>query len=159
MNININDINKIMDCIKKESENFLRNDMSIDILEIKNIKKYTSKNHFSLIELNGHVNLFISLDIDDRLFDVLFHKFFKDNVTKEEKKELVNALANEIINIIVGLSIRNFPNKYKNLILGLPLETEDNLVFKNINTKLSSFCKITTRDGDLICSILCRDIN
>jgi len=152
MSTNIDDINKILDCIKKEALNLFINDLSLNIENIENhiSKNHISKNHFSSIELsNNNINLIIDLDIDNDLFEIIFKKFFKNDVTEEEKKELVDALPNEIINIIVGLSIRNFPNKYKNLILGLPLQIEDKKISNNTNTKLSSFCRIVTSDGNL----------
>jgi len=150
MNITIDDINEILDCIKKEAVNLFINDMSLNIENIENIENHISKNHFSSIELNNNnINLIIDLDIDDDLFKILFKKIFKNDVIEEDKKELIDALPNEIINIIVGLSIRNFPNKYKNLTLSLPLKVEDKKIFKNINTQLSSFCKIVTSNGNL----------
>ena len=157
MNITIDDINEILDCIKKEAVNLFINDMSLNIENIENhisknhiSKNHISKNHFSSIELNNNnINLIIDLDIDDDLFKILFKKIFKNDVIEEDKKELIDALPNEIINIIVGLSIRNFPNKYKNLTLSLPLKVEDKKIFKNINTQLSSFCKIVTSNGNL----------
>ncbi len=158
MNIDKDDINKIIACIKKESENFFKNDMLLNILDMKSIPNYIPRNHFSSIELSNHIKLIISLDIDDDLFEVLFNKFFKDGVQDDEKDELIDALPDEIINIIVGLSIRNFPNNYKELVLSLPLELEKAQIQEMINKTVSQSCKIITNKGSLVCTVIYGEI-
>jgi hypothetical protein len=154
MSISVEDIKNIIECIKKESINFFQNDMKLDIVEIKPIQDYLSLGHFSSIELNSNINLIISLDIEDKLFDILFDKFFKDGVEESEKDELVNALPDEIINIIVGLSINSFPQKYREMVLGLPLELKKEEIQDILDINISQSCKITTLDGSLICTVI-----
>ena len=154
MSINVEDIKNIIDCIKKESINFFQNDMKLDIVDVKPIQDYLSLGHFSSIELSSNINLIISLDIEDKLFDILFDKFFKDGVEDSEKDELVNALPDEIINIIVGLSINSFPQKYREMVLGLPLELKKEEIQDILDINISQSCKITTPDGSLICTVI-----
>ena len=154
MSISTEDIKNIIDCIKKESLNFFQNDMKLDIVEVKPIQDYLSIGHFSSIELSSNINLIISLDIEDKLFYILFDKFFKDGVEDSEKDELVNALPDEIINIIVGLSISSFPKEYREMTLGLPLELKKEEIQNILDTNVSQSCKLTTPDGSLICTVI-----
>jgi len=148
------DMQNIINSIKKESLNFFANDMKFDILEVVDIPNYLIAGHFSAIELNHHIKLIVSLDIEDKLFDILFDKFFKDGVSEDEKSELIEALPDEIINTVVGLAIRNFPDEYKVFILGIPLQLTHNDIFSILEKNQSLSCKITTTVGSLICTVI-----
>lgn len=155
MNININAIDNIINGIKKESALFLRDDMQLDVIGLKDISNYSSKKYFSSIKLsNANHNFIIIINIDDNLFNYLFNQFFYDGVDEDEKEELVNALPDEIINNIVGLAIRNFSTKYKNLVLGLPLELNQKQILEIINTNISKSCEIVTKTDILVCTVV-----
>jgi len=150
----IDNIKYIINSIKKESLNFFGNDMKFDILEVKDIPNYITNSHFSSIELNHNEKLIISLDIEDNLFNNLFDKFFKDSVSAHEKDELIEALPDEIINIVVGLAIRNFPDEYKDFTLGVPLKLTKEEIYDSLEKNISLSCKIITSEGSLTCTVI-----
>lgn len=139
-------MNDILDCIIDEAKIFLNNNMSLNIVEIKATKNNTLDTHISLIDLTGNEKFRVIISIEDRLFEILFHKFFKDGVEDSEKDELIDALPDEIINIIVGLAIRHFPLKYEDLVLGIPI--------KSSKENISNGIEIITSEGSLICTIM-----
>ena len=146
-------IKQLLGCIKQEIEDFFKNDMSIDILKIQDISDYQCDNHFTSIMLSKNSDIFISFSIDNKLFDKLFNKFFTQEVSKDEKSELIDALPDEIINTIVGLSIRNFPKEYNELELGIPLNLNKEQILKTLNQTTYYGYEIITNYGSLICVV------
>jgi len=154
MSIDIENINKIMNSINNELKIFLTNDMSLNILKIKNIPEYIPKEHFATIKLSRDISLVISLNIDNSLFEVLFNNFFEGHILEDDKEELIAALPDEIINIVVGLAIKGFPKKYRDLELGLPLKLQQNQILEILNKNTSLSYKIVTNSGNLVYSII-----
>ena len=69
----------------------------------------------------------------------------KEDIDDSQREDIFKDLIDELINIIVGLSIKDFPPKYQNLILSTPskqLEKEllaiKTLKSKNFEIKSSS---------------------
>jgi len=143
----------ILDNIVKSTALFLSNDMCVDILEIKRIEEIQYSQHNSLITLTNDSKMTVMINIDDSLFKYLFKKFFT-KVQEDEKIALIAALSDEIINIVVGLSIKNFPSKYANSELGLPFKVSVQKRKEIIKKHPSQSMRIVTRAGDFICTIL-----
>lgn len=153
-----NDLNVILNSIAKESALFLKNDMLLDVLEIKSIKNILLDNHIGLIELTGSEKYVVIISIENGLFDVIFNKFFKDGVEENEKIELVDALPDEIINTVTGLAIRNFSLNYNEIELGIPLKMDKDSILKMLSKNIYQNLKIVTNKGSLICTVIYKDI-
>jgi len=154
MSISQKDINNIVNCIKNQALYFFKNDIKLEIIDIQDIQNNSFSGHFSSIELIDNIKLIINLNIEDQLFDKLFNEFFKDTISDADRKELVDALPDEIINIIVGLSINSFPKQYRELVLGLPMKLNKNQIKKMFHIDNYKSCKITTEDGSLFCTVI-----
>ena len=145
----INDLNIIVSSIVKEGALFLKNDMNIELIEIKSIQGITLGNHTGVVELTGNQRIMAVVSIDNNLFSVLFNKFFSIALENDEKNEFENELPNEIINTIVGLSIRHFPLNCDNLVLQPPLHIKKEKLNKMIAENKPKEFKISTINGDL----------
>lgn len=141
----------ILNSIIKEAGLFLKDDMSLKIIKMETFDNIIQNIEYSsLITLKGSIDITVLISIDEKLFNILFNKFFKNGVIDDDKDELVDALSDEILNTIVGLSIKNFPSKFKELNLGIPFKLEkENMSNYNL---LKSFT-INTLSGSLSCSI------
>ncbi|MCK5110955.1 MAG: hypothetical protein KAQ94_05490 [Arcobacteraceae bacterium] len=153
-----NDLNVILNSVVKESALFLKDDMMLDLIEIKSIQNSILDNHIGLIEFVGSERFIVIISIEDNLFEVLFNEFFKDGVEDDEKLELVNALPDEIINTVTGLAIRNFPLNCDDLVLGTPLKVEKESIFKLLSENISQSLKIVTGAGSLICTVIYKEV-
>ena len=143
----------ILDNIVKSTALFLSNDMCIDILKIKRIEEIPYSPHNSLITLTNDSKMTVMINIDNSLFKFLFKKFFT-KVQEDEKIALIAALSDEIINIVVGLSIKNFSSKYANCELGLPFKVSVQKRKEMIKKYPSQSMCIVTGAGNFICTIL-----
>ncbi len=146
-------IKVIQECIEKELKSFLKNDISLEIINTKaiNNKLY---NNISLINLLGSDTKFtVILSMQSNLMEALLNKFFEDGVEADEKDELLSDLIDETTNTIVGLAIKDFPLKYENLELGFPLKISKEDALKLLNENNSQSLEITTTDGSFTSSV------
>ena len=149
-----NDLNVILNSVVKESALFLKDDMLLELVEIKSIQNTILDNHIGLIEFVGSKKFTVIISIEENLFEVLFNKFFKDGVEDDEKVELVDALPDEIINTVTGLAIRNFPLNCDDLVLGTPLKVKKENILKIIDKNVSQYLEIITKEGSFICIVI-----
>ena len=149
-----NILNILLNCIIKESKQFLINDMKIDIIEIKKIPEHILENHISSINLTSSRKFKAIISSQDKLLDAIFDGFFPYGVDESEKKEIMDDLINELINTIVGLSIRNFPSEYKDLQLGLPVKLSKKETLTLLKNSNIQNVQIITAYGNLSCTLL-----
>lgn len=153
MSNNIYNLEIILDSINKELEVFLQDN---HLILIQNEKKdsYNFDGRTVFVNLfDGITTLVAILSIEEKLFQTCFNKCFH-NICKVEREELEEAMPSEIINLIVGLSIRHFPEELDNFILGLPYvpsKEERDLLFEKNSYRWS---EITTNDGTIRIGIL-----
>ncbi|HIP12873.1 MAG TPA: hypothetical protein EYG97_01630 [Arcobacter sp.] len=153
MNNDTKNIKKIIECIQKEIDLFICQSMSLEIIEKRNDIECIGKRYFSTITLEDKGLFTITMNIDDDLFDVFFNNFFDCELEENEKEELIDALPSEIINTIVGLAIKDFPEEFENLQLGLPsLESINGADYQFSNT-----FSIKTNNGSLCFHIVYSD--
>jgi len=149
----IADLDVIVGSIVKEGALFLKNEMQLDLIEIKAIKDISFGKYIGAIELIGQDKVVVVSSIDKELFEVIFNKMFQIELDEDERKELENDMSNEILNTIVGLSIKYFPLNCDTLELQPPLEvTKTQLKDLIGSNKLKRF-KITTQYGSLYLAV------
>jgi len=141
------DINHILESIKNESKNFLENNISLQTYEIKTFCNKLN-HHTSIITLEDDTFLCrVIISIEKELFEAIFSEFIAGEIEESQRDELAIDLSNEIINIIVGLSTRNFPKKFSHLILSTPLYLTKKEVRKIIEKKQFQSFEIITSLG------------
>ncbi|MCK5294665.1 MAG: chemotaxis protein CheX [Arcobacteraceae bacterium] len=148
------DLSIILNSVVKEAALFLRDDMKINILEIKAINDINLDDYIGVIKFIGSEEYIVIISMDDKIFEILFNKFFQDGVASDEKEELVNALPDEIINNVAGLAIRNFPLNCDDLELSLPVKIEKEKILELLDKNNFQHYKIITSDGDFDCSVI-----
>jgi len=144
-----NNLNIIVNSIIKEGKLFFINDMNIELIDIVSVENVTLSNHIGLIELSGKQKVVVAVSIDDNLFSTLFDKFFSVDLDNDEKIELENEFANEILNTIVGLSMRHFSSNSINLVLQPPLDIKKEELSKMLHGNRQKNIRISTVSGNL----------
>ncbi len=144
----------ILEAIINEAKIFLEYNEELTLLETQNWKVNPLEQRIALIDFDGMIKITILLCIEERLFHVLFNHYFDETIPDDELEELQEALPDEIINTIVGLSIRNFPRELDDLKLGVPYKLSlDQL--KPIFLSNKHLTKtITTEYGNISLSII-----
>jgi hypothetical protein len=156
---NINQQNScdyILNCIIKTSESFFQNDMKIDIEEVtaSNSDIHKTLTHMAAIQLEGSFNFLVILTMDKKLHDTLYDIFFTVTLNKEEKKQMLDALPDEVINTVVGLAMQNFDTQFDDLVLSEPIFIDHEMIedYKINNNYCSK--KIETAFGKFNCIVI-----
>ena len=150
-------MNIILDKIAKRTAEFLKDDMFVELYNIEEINDFKYSKNSSFITLIGDFEISVMIDIDNELFMLMFHNLFKDildDIENEEKNELLEALSDEIINIVVGLSMKTFPSEYKDFQLGVPFKKNRMDIEKIIEENNSDSLEISTNKGNLVCTVI-----
>jgi hypothetical protein len=153
MKNNIYSLIGILDAINQELEVFLK-DNQVIILKNEKIDSYSFDGRIALVNLSDETTTLVAiLSIEEKLFQTYFNKCFYD-VCKTEREEIEEAMPSEIINLIVGLSIRHFPKELDNFTLGVPYLLPIKEVESMFDTNPYKRRDITTDDGDIRIGIL-----
>ena len=143
----------ILNAIKKQTEIFLEEITAVNHIENETANNLIYKNTSLLDLIDKNTKFKIILSIDDNLLNKILEKLL-DDIDDSEKDDVLKDLIDEVINIIVGLSIQDFPVKYKNLSLSTPYKLSNDESINLINDYEFTSFKTITVDGDLICYII-----
>lgn len=146
-------IDFILEAIITEARIYLEDHEGLNLIETKTWRENPLIQRIALIDFEGVIKITILICIEEQLFQVIFNHYF-ESVSPNEIEELEDALPDEIINMIVGLSIRNFPKELDSLKLSVPYKlSSENLkpifLFGKHKTKT-----LTTEYGNISFSIL-----
>ena len=148
--------NIIQTIIKEEINLYLQDTILLTVLDTNIMNKHNTSIYSSTINLtkDNDINFLIVISIQQKLFDTIFNKYFKnEDITNEEKEELIKALPDEIINTVVGLSIKRLPKEDQDFTLSLPEKIDENI--SSILSKHKNITiKITTDMGSLGCTVI-----
>lgn len=147
-------IEKLFFPIATESKHFLAETMNLELLNMQEIDTPPLMPHVALIDLASIKKFTVLIAIEDTLFNVLFDLYFPDGVPADEKEELDDALPNEIINTIVGLSIKDFPSECVNVELSVPYKLSKEVISTLLRKSIFKSLEIVTSQGSFYCTIL-----
>ncbi|MEA1919088.1 MAG: hypothetical protein U9N52_04560 [Campylobacterota bacterium] len=147
-------IEKLSLCIERESKHFLTESMNLELLNSQEIAAPPLTPHIALIDLANSKKFTILIAIKESLFKALFDCFFPDGVPRDEQAELDDALPDEIINTIVGLSIQCFPSEYADLELSIPYKLREDVISRMLQQSIFKSLEIVTCKGSFYCVIL-----
>lgn len=106
-------INDILTPVIKRSQNFLKEDMGIEChpapVAITNPEKLQLRYITALIGAGGPLNVIFGISYDEELIRKLLVIFAECEIEPEEEEEYLHSVACEIINIIIGNAIADFP--------------------------------------------------
>jgi len=146
-----NELSKVtIDALK----NFIQNNINLEISNISHIDKFEIKDIYSTIKINLHNNVFIILSLENSLFNKFLSFFIPDYEEIELDEASVSSVIDEVLNIIMGYAIVDFPTKYQSYVLSTPLAMDKTILYK-----MSSYCEtynyvLQTTSGDINISIL-----
>ncbi|MFK5984387.1 MAG: chemotaxis protein CheX [Pseudomonadota bacterium] len=149
----------ILDALILQSKLFLSEDMDISIKEVEinqaGQEKLILKDYTSMIGTGGKLNLMIVISFEKQLLDQLIELFMDgEEVDEEEQQEIIDSVAGEVINTIIGLALPTFPHRGKGVTITPPITINDaSNIKKHKNSKLVS-ANIDTEFGSLSISAL-----
>ena len=152
------DLERVFNSIVDESENFLKNHMLFEIIEMQITKDNNLYDYICVVDFDGFKKIRVIISFEDRLFKSVFDSFFKSGVDASELDELVDGLSDEVLNIIVGLAMKNFPKKHEELILGEPFKLEKEKILEILSLNMYKNVKIITNKGNFSCSVVLEDV-
>jgi len=143
------EIDVLATAIAKTIEKFLTDDISIKSNQIQSIPTidFNSSNYISMINLTGTSNLFFMISLEESVLNKIYDVFTGGDMSDNEL-EMKKTLIDEIINIVIGLSIQHFPSKYNELTLSTPFILEADIIETFIKNNQSSSFQIQTNYGD-----------
>ncbi len=146
-----NKIYKFFKPIVLRTEEFLKEDMNIDILsvneysdslEIKELQK-----NIVMIGVSGSANFMMTLGYDNSLIEKLTEVFLEgEEVLDNEKDEIFESIASEIANTVVGNSL---PENEHKLFITPPVFVKDAKALSKNKNSQSFIAIITTKYGIL----------
>lgn len=145
-------ITTILECIEEQAKLFLQ-----DTADIKNLNIQMSNNMYkntTAVDLSDEETLIkIIFTMDDALLQEILLKLLQTDVDNSEREEIFKDLLDEVINIVVGLSIKNFSVTCKNLVLSTPYKPLKVELLNTMKSKQQNF-EIVTSKGRLACYIM-----
>lgn len=140
-------------CIQKEKYSINENIEFLINMSINNSIKINFKYKNKLYESTYNINLEKTIEIDDTLHKIFYHKYFYNNIILENKlNDLMNKyqIFTDINELYIDLKEEN--NDKKNLILKINKKRNKEMVFKPKGSKLHLYFQ--TLKGDLYDLIL-----
>ena len=144
----------LLKVIVSATKDFIQNNINLDISNISHIDKFAIKEVYSTIKINLQNNIFIVLSIDETLFNKFLEFFLPDFENIEVDESSISSVMDEILNIIMGYAIVDFPEKYEFYELSTPLAMDETILYK-----MASYCQtynyiLESNDGNINVSIL-----
>jgi two-component system chemotaxis sensor kinase CheA len=94
------------------------------------------------------------ISLSDTILPHLKSIFMMDDFNDDEILNMKDDILLELVNIIVGLSISNFPNSYQKVDISIPKKIDFSKVSTMIkSSKDYSSCVISTSKGDIYCTV------
>lgn len=153
----VNDSRIIANTLVNTTKEFFNKELKITVNNTMSIKTINMEDCYSTIQLSGLKNVLFSIIFEKPLLDKTL-EFFLQN--KKEQNKFKENVTDEVLNIILGLSIPKFPHAYTQLKLGTPT-VFDNLILESfIKDNQSTLIRIETEYGNFELSvIILNDIN
>jgi len=144
-----------MSIFTKVTKHFLENDIKVKVNSIKDKKVSNFNRFYSCLKFtNEDLEIVFIVSIDKELINKILDIFISEIDCEDEREEMFESLPNEIVNIIGGLSIRDFPQRYENLNMSEPIILDENILcsFQSKHTTLIN--EIETNKGNFECTII-----
>lgn len=151
----VNQEDELAKVIVNTSKNFVQNNINLEITNISHTDVFEIKNIYSTIKINLNNTIFIVLSIEE---SSLFNKFISFFIPDFEELDLdettISSVMDEILNIIMGYAIVDFPEKYESYELSTPLAMDKDILYT-----MSTYCDVQnytleSNDGNINISLL-----
>jgi len=125
-------------------ETFLVNDMTIQCTKSENQVRLKRGFFTTTLNVTGKENLLYVIKIEEPLLNTLCYTFTEEQNPNNEMK---NDLISEIANIVIGLSIQDFPQNFGIAQLGTPISLDQDIIISFLNNNKSHTIQIDTQYG------------
>jgi CheY-specific phosphatase CheX len=149
----------ILESLILQTKLFLQEDMGLEILTVDtsafDSEALSLNQHTSMIGVGGKLNLMTVISFDDQLINKLVELFMDgDEVSEDERDDVMESVTGEVINTILGLALPTFPNRGKGVTITPPITISDaSSLKKHKNSNIVS-ANITTNFGSLSISAI-----
>jgi len=143
-----NDAIVIANTILIKTKKFLYDDLSIKIHNTFTTENINTNKYYSTIQLSGVNNVLFSFLMDEQLVEKAVQYFIhdKDAINLNKLQENVTA---EVLNILLGLSVPQFPQSYRQLKLGTPTILDNTILETFMQNNQSNLIHMETEFGNL----------
>lgn len=134
---------------------FLENDILVNVNKIQD-KIISNFNRFysSIKFTNDDIEILLVISIDRNLINEVLDIFIPEINDISQREEMFESLPNEIVNIIGGLSIRDFPSKYEDLNMSEPIFIDQDILKSFQSNNISLVNELETNKGNLECTTI-----
>ncbi len=153
-----NETISIMETVVEKIKYFLIHDVKIDVIDSKFVNKMDLEDKINvMVNIDSGVKLSFALSFHKKLLEKFAGVFFID-ITENESEfdKILEEIAKETVNTIIGLSLQDFPNTYKEGMLSIPsvcdMESLQNDIHDGESRIVSNI--ITTGSGNLISNLI-----
>ncbi|MBF0264916.1 MAG: chemotaxis protein CheX [Gammaproteobacteria bacterium] len=153
----------ILDALILQIKLFLSEDMEISDIEVIETHDSTNleldrlelRDYTSMIATGGKLNAMIVISYDMKLLNHLVEVFMDgEEVSDEEKQEIIDSVSGETINTIMGLALPQFPGRGKGVTITPPITVNDATNIKKYKNSRIISATIQTEYGCLSISAL-----
>lgn len=142
----------LLEEICKVSKEFLEDEILVTVTKYSISKECKKLNNISIISYEADDDFLLILSISDNLLEKIYNILVPIECEGEEKIQMLQELSSEVINIVAGLAIGEFPKPYDNITLTPPLMIDKERIKRlqsryeftsaNIETSAGDFCFI-----------------
>ena len=145
---------QVLSTLSDAMYNFLKESDSFEVETLENKDKNISFNNYAVIGINGDIDMFALISIEDSLLEPLIASLVEFELEEEDKKEFLSAIPSEILNIVLGHALTPLHTFYEDINITQPLSLDETFLttMMNINPYVSHEYK--TQYGKIICSII-----
>ncbi len=149
---------EVLLAITSRTKSFLSEDMGIELMDkettIDNEDKFQLYEYTAIIGLGGDIKALTIFSFDTSLANKLVDSFIYGEVTQEERDSLINEIAAEVANTVLGNAIPSFPNDGKGATITPPIIIEDAKLAMKLKDSCVLTTKILTKHGNAQCALL-----
>jgi CheY-specific phosphatase CheX len=118
----------VLKAIVHQVELFMNHEMNIETTfdgEYRFVDSVELKKYTTTIGIGGSLNLLFYATYDEALLDNLTQAFLYGEAHEAECMELRESAAGEVANVVIGLSLNDFPNSGRGVTITPPVTIED----------------------------------
>lgn len=140
--------------IAQRLESFLKEEMGMEVkndeLHILCPNKLQLKDYTATIGTGGPISVLFTVSYDKKVLKELVKAFAYGEITPEEEEEMIESVACEIANTVLGNAVPEFPDKGKGVTITPPIILKEaKSIAKQKNSQIASVV-ISTRYGEIM---------
>lgn len=153
--IDINKCKNICENISTEIENYLHDSLELTITNEKNIKKTVIENNYAQIDFSNAFTGSVIMIFSDEIIEIMNSTLIPSGFSEHDRQWLMQELPSEVLNTVLGLSIKNFADSLKEIEMSPPVYLDNFHLMQIIKETKNKFIKqIDTSAGKVVCIVI-----